>query len=213
MDTIIFGTPHPPSATITPYRSLVRVTNPAVEPVSLAQAKAQCRLDTDAEDAYVQSLIAVARQYVEDVLDITICTTVWEARYDLFPIWALVLPRSPMAAGTVTVTYRNGDGTNGVLTSTNNDFQVDYNVIPGRIYPQWARSWQPTRGDENSVVVRWTAGYGPDGTSVPPVVVHLIRMLVSHWFEARQPAVAGQMTSVPHTFDTLLAASGLGVYR
>ena len=33
-------------------------------------------------------------------------------------------------------------------------------------------------------------------------------------FENRQPAVVGNVTSVPYTFDTLLAASGLGVnYR
>lgn len=214
MDTIIFGTPHPPNSTLTPYRSLVRVTNPAVEPVSLAMAKSQCRIDTDAENEYIQNLIAVARQYVEDVLDITLCTTVWEARYDLFPVWAIVLPRAPMASANVTVTYRNGDGTTASITSDAGNFQVDSRGIPGRIFPQWATAWPPTRGDENSVIVRYTAGYGADGTNVPPVAKHLILMLVAHLFESRQPAVVGGVASVPYTFDTLLAASGLGVnYR
>jgi uncharacterized phiE125 gp8 family phage protein len=214
MDTIIFGTPQSPNATITPFRSLVRVTNPSVEPVSLAMAKSQCRIDTDAENEYIQNLIAVARQYVEDVLDITLCTTVWESRYDLFPIWAIVLPRAPMASANVTVTYRNGDGTTASLTSDAGNFQVDSRGIPGRIFPQWATAWPPTRGDENSVIVRYTAGYGADGTNVPPVAKHLILMLVAHLFESRQPAVVGGVASVPYTFDTLLAASGLGVnYR
>ena len=214
MDTIIFGTPQSPNATITPFRSLVRVTNPSVEPVSLAMAKSQCRIDTDAENEYIQNLIAVARQYVEDVLDITLCTTVWESRYDLFPIWAIVLPRAPMATGNVTVTYRNGDGTTASLTSDAGNFQVDVRGIPGRIFPKWAEAWPPTRGDENSVIVRYTAGYGADGTNVPPVAKHLILMLVAHLFESRQPAVVGGVASVPYTFDTLLAASGLGVnYR
>lgn len=214
MDTIIFGTPHPPSSTLTPYRSLVRVTNPAVEPVSLSMAKTQCRIDTDTDNEYVQNLIAVARQYVEDTLDITLCTTVWEVRYDLFPVWALVLPRAPMAAGNVTVTYRNGDGTTSTITSEAGEFQVDSRSIPGRIFPLWAKAWPPTRGDENSVVVRYTAGYGPDGSSVPPVAKHLILMLTAHLYESRQPAVVGGVNSVPYTFDTLLAASGLGVnYR
>lgn len=212
MDTIVFGTPQPPTSSITPYRSLIRVTQPAVEPVSLSMAKVQCRIDTSTEDEYIQNLISVARQYVEDVLDITLCTTTWEARYDLFPIWAIVLPRAPMAAGTVTVTHRYGDGTYGTLSSANGDFQVDSNVIPGRIYPLWARSWPATRGDENSVTVRFMAGYGPDGTSVPPVAKHMILMLVAHLFESRQPAVVGGVTSVPYTFDTLLAASGLGIH-
>jgi len=212
MDTIIFGTPQKPSASITPFRSLVRITSPAVEPVSLQFAKQHCRVDTEADDLYIQSLIAVARQYVEDVLDITICSTIWEVKYDLFPVWAIVLPRLPMLDRAVTVTYRTGDGTYGTLSSAT-DFQVDASVHPGRIYPQWARSWPATRGDENSVTVRYSAGYGDDGQSAPPIVKHLILLLVAHWFDTRQPAVTGAPQSVPQTFDTLLAAASMGVYR
>lgn len=212
MDTIVFGTPQKPTASITPFRSLVRITSPAVEPVSLAFAKQHCRVDTEADDLYVQSLIAVARQYVEDVLDITICTTVWEVKYDLFPVWAIVLPRLPMLDRAVTVTYRSGDGTYSQLSSAT-DFQVDASVLPGRIYPQWARSWPATRGDENSVTVRYSAGYGDDGQTAPPVVKHLILLLTAHWYDTRQPAVTGAPQSVPHTFDTLLAAASMGVYR
>ena len=212
MDTIVFGTPQKPSASITPFRSLVRITSPAVEPVSLAFAKQHCRVDTETDDLYIQSLIAVARQYVEDILDITICSTVWEVKYDLFPVWAIVLPRLPMLDRAVTVTYRSGDGTYSSLSSTT-DFQVDASVLPGRIYPQWARSWPATRGDENSVTVRYSAGYGDDGQSAPPIVKHLILLLVAHWFDTRQPAVTGAPQSVPQTFETLLAASSMGVYR
>lgn len=212
MDTIIFGTPQRPSASITPYRSLRRITSPAVEPVSLSFAKQHCRVDTETDDLYVQSLIAVARQYVEDVLDITICTTIWEVKYDLFPVWAIVLPRLPMLDRAVTVTYRSGDGTYSSLSSAT-DFQIDASVLPGRIYPQWARSWPATRGDENSVTVRYSAGYGDDGQSAPPIVKHLILLLVAHWFDTRQPAVTGAPQSVPQTFDTLLAAASMGVYR
>lgn len=213
MDTIVFGTPQKPTATITPFRSLRRITQPAVEPVSLATAKIHCRVDTESDDLYIQSLISVARSYVEDTLDCTICTTVWEVKYDLFPIWAIVLPRLPMQDKTVTVTYRSGDGTYSTLSSANSDFQVDSSVLPGRIYPQWARAWPATRGDENSVTVRYTAGYGDDGQNVPPVVKHLIMLLVGHWYDTRQPAVTGAPQSVPQTFETLLAAASMGVYR
>lgn len=213
MDTIVFGTPQPPSRTITPFRSLTRITRPTVEPVSLSAAKSQCRVDTNADDEYIQSLIAVAREYVEDTLDISILTTVWEVKYDLFPIWAIILPRPPLQPSNITVTYRLGDGTYGTLSSASNQFQVDASVIPGRIYPLWATSWPATRGDENSVVVRYTAGYGDDGTSAPPVVKHLIMLLVAHWYDTRQPAVAGSPGSVPQTFETLLAAADLGAYR
>jgi uncharacterized phiE125 gp8 family phage protein len=111
------------------------------------------------------------------------------------------------------VTYRRGDGTNGTLTSANGDFQVDSNIIPGRIYPNYAQSWPATRGDENSVTVRYSAGYGDDVRACPPVARHLVSLLVAHWFDMRQPVVSGNITEVPATFHTLLSASGLGIYR
>lgn len=213
MTTIIFGSPTLPTAGLTPYRSLVRTVQPVVEPVSLADAKVQCRVDTDAENAYIASLITIARQYVEDALDITICNSTWEARYDLFPVWEIKLPRPPLRDATITVTYRNGDGTNGTITSTAGQFRYDHLSVPGRIYPNWATAWPPVRGDENSVVVQFQAGYGADGTNVPAAIKHLILMLVAHWFEARQPAVQGSVMPVPHTFETLLVHAGVGIYR
>lgn len=213
MDTIVFGTPQAPTTRITPYRSLVRVTPPAIDPVSLAEAKRQCRVDTTADDDYIVSLIRMATHTVEELLDTSFISQEWQASYDLFPTWAIILPRAPMAAGTVTVTYRIGDGTTRTLSSASGDFQVDYNVIPGRIYPKWATSWPATRGDENSVVVRYPTGHGPSGTSVPPQARHLILVLVAHMYDTRQPTAPGSVGSVPYMFDTLLAASGLGVYR
>ena len=183
---IVFGTPQRPTPTITPYRSLVRITQPAVEPVSLADAKVQARVDSEADDAYIQSLISVARQYVEDQLDLTLLTTTWEASYDLFPVWAIILPRPPLLSGTVTVTYRLGDGSTSSITSAAGQFRVDSRTVPGRIYPNWSQTWPAVRGDENSVVVNYSAGYGPDGTTLPPVVRHLILMLVAHWYDTRQ---------------------------
>jgi uncharacterized phiE125 gp8 family phage protein len=213
MDTIVFGTPQKPTASVTPYRSLVRVTPPTVDPVTLAEAKVQCRVDTNADDAYIQSLVRLATTMVEGLLDVSLITQTWQASYDLFPIWAIILPRMPLAAGEITVTYRLGDGTTRVLSSAANDFQVDTNVVPGRIYPKWATSWPATRGDENSVVVRYPTGYGATAADVPPEAKHLIMVLVAHFYDSRQPTAPGSVTTVPYMFDTLLAASGLGVYR
>ena len=213
MDYIVFGTPQRPTPTITAFRSLVRITQPTVEPVSLGEAKVQARVDTEADDAYIQSLIAVARQYVEDILDITILTTVWESSYDLFPVWAIVLPRPMLQSANITVTYRLGDGATSTKSSAAGDFQVDTRTVPGRIYPNWSDTWPGVRGDENSVVVNYTAGFGPDGSSVPPVYKHLIMMLVAHWYDSRQSVAPGNYGTIPKTFDTLLAAADLGVFR
>lgn len=213
--TITYGSPEHPNSTLTAYRSLTRHTPPAVEPVTLAEAKIQCRVDTSDEDAYLTSLITAAREYVENVLDISLITQVWEARYDTFPLWEIILPRPPMQAATVTVVYRDEAGASRTITSAANAFQIDAYATPGRIYPLYEGVWPAVRGDENSVTVRWTAGYGASGSSVPQTVRNLIMLLVAHWYEMRQPVVAGfsQVLPVPQTFETLLAASGWGGYR
>lgn len=212
---LVYVVPKPSTAGITPYRSLVRYTAPTVEPVSLAEAKAHCRVDIDADDALIAGLIQAARTYCEDVLDISMITTVWEARYDAFPLWEVILPRAPMQASTVTVTYRDEAGATHTLSSASSQFQVDANVTPGRIYPLYNGVWPAVRGDENSVVVRWSAGYGTSGESVPATLKHLIMLLVAHWYASREPIAIGnlQVASVPMTFETLLAASQWGGYR
>jgi uncharacterized phiE125 gp8 family phage protein len=213
--TIVYGSPQHPDSTITPYRSLVRYAAPAVEPVSLAEAKVHCRIDTDDEDGYVTALVTAAREYIEEVLDISMISQTWEARYDVFPLWEIILPRSPMASGEVTVIYRDEAGQNQTITSATGAFQTDHNIVPGRIYPLYEDVWPAVRGDENSVVVRYPAGYGAAGASVPSILRHAVLLLVAHWFEMRQPVVTGysQVLPVPHTFETLLAAGGWGSYR
>lgn len=210
--TIVYGSPRHPDSTITPFRSLVRHTPPAAEPVSLADSKVHCRIDTAEDDAYVTSLITVAREYLEEALDIAILNQTLEARYDVFPLWELVLPRPPLATGVVTIEYRDEAGQIQTITSAN--FQVDRHILPGRVYPLYEQVWPAVRGDENSVTVRWPAGYGASGASCPAVLRHAIFLLVAHWYEMRQPVVSGysQVLSVPQTFQTLLAAAGWGRY-
>jgi uncharacterized phiE125 gp8 family phage protein len=214
--SVVYVTPQSPTIGLTPYRSLVRSTPPAVEPVTLAEAKHHCRVDTTDDDAYISSLIAVAREYVEDRLDVTLITTVWEARYDAFPIWELLLPRPPMQAANVTVTYRNEGGSMVTITSVASQFQTDHRTTPGRIYPLYNGVWPAVRGDENSVTVQWTAGYGASGSAVPTTVKHAILLLVAHWYGTREPVTTGttaQNLPIPLTFETLMAASGWGGYR
>ena len=212
---LVYVLPQSPSVGLTPYRSLRRHTEPAVEPVTLAEAKSHCRVDVSDDDAYLSSLITAARIYVEDILDVSMISTVWEARYDAFPLWEITLPRTPMQAQTVTVVYRDEGGVDRTITSAANQFQIDVYATPGRIYPLYNGVWPAVRGDENSVLVRWTAGYGASGTAVPATLKHLILLLVAHWYANREPVTQSniQMQNIPMTFQTLLAASGWGGYR
>jgi uncharacterized phiE125 gp8 family phage protein len=213
--SIRYGMPERPTSGITPYRSIVVHTPPTVEPVTLSEAKVHAKVDVSDDDTYIASLITMSRQYVESVLDTSLINQTLEARYDVFPLWELILPRPPMSPAAVTVIYRDEAGRQNTITSSAGQFQVDSNVIPGRIYPNYESVWPAVRGDENSVLVRWVAGYGASSASVPAVTKHLILLQVAHLYEMRQPVIAGysQILPVPQTFDALLAASGWGGYR
>lgn len=183
--------------------------------MSLSEAKGHCRVDIDDDDAYIATLISVAREIVEDRLDQTLMETVWEARYDSFPIWELTLPRPPMAAANVTVTYRDEGGTDRTITSDAGQFQADSRTIPGRVLPNYAAVWPAVRGDENSVTVRWTAGHAT-ASAVPAVARHAMLLLVGHWYATREPVTTGstaQNAPVPLTFETLMAHASTGLYR
>ena len=224
------------------YRSLVRETQPVVEPVSLADAKAHLRIDGEAEDTLVQSLIATARQWAEDYCDRTFVLTRWAMRTDSFygqvgspsqfglradgnniegrqgtvPNMDIELPRPPMSQVTgytaVSVAYTPiVSGTTATLDTT--EYRVDLNQTPGAIRPLYGRTWPSHLTDQNSVTIRWWAGYGADGVTVPAPVKSAIVMIVAHLWRNREMTAEAALNEVPMGVKALLDSVRWGVYR
>lgn len=61
------------------------ITAPAIEPVTLTQAKAHLRVDFADDDTLITTLIIVARQAVEEFLGRALITQTWQVFYDKFP--------------------------------------------------------------------------------------------------------------------------------
>ena len=202
------------------YRSLVRQTQPAVEPVTLAEAKAHLRVDTADDDTYITGLVRAAREWVEQYLDRTLVHTQWVMRFDKFPpdgTLDIELPRPPMvASGTATAvaltfTYENGD----TATYSTESFRVDRASTPGAVKTNYGQTWPPHRQDDNAISVTWWAGYGASGNDVPAAIRHAILMLCSHWYETRGATVATGAVpqDVPFGVMSLLDSVRWGSYR
>jgi uncharacterized phiE125 gp8 family phage protein len=202
------------------YRSLVRQTQPAVEPVTLAEAKAHLRVDTADDDTYITGLVRAAREWVEQYLDRTLVHTQWVMRFDKFPpdgTLDIELPRPPMvASGTATAvaltyTYENGD----TATYSTASFRVDRASTPGAVKTNYGQTWPPHRQDDNAISVTWWAGYGASGSDVPAAIRHAILMLCSHWYETRGATVATGAVpqDVPFGVMSLLDSVRWGSYR
>ena len=74
-----------------------RLTEPAVEPLTLAEVKQQCRVDTSDDDAFLQRAIKSAREVIEGPhgAGIVMIASQWQMRLDwLTPeIW---IPTGPV---------------------------------------------------------------------------------------------------------------------
>lgn len=202
------------------YRSLTRQTAPAVEPVTLAEAKAHLRVDTSDDDTYIGTLITAAREWCEQYLDRTLVHTQWVMRFDKFPdsgIEPVELPRPPMVmsgtATAVTVTFTQEAGPTSTYSTA--EYRVDRNATPGAILPIYGSTWTPHRQDDNAISVTWWGGYGASGTSVPAAIRHAILMLVGHWYESRQAVIATGAVpqEVPYGVQSLLDSQRWGAYR
>lgn len=197
------------------FRSLTRTTQPAVEPVTLAEAKAHLRVDDSNSDAEIAAMVQAAREWIEQYLDRTLVNTQWTMRLDSFP-YEIELPRPPIASsGTVTavtLTYTLGDESTATLSSS--AYRVDRHSTPGVVRQLRSGTWPANLDDYNAVTVTWWAGYGASGSSVPAAIRHAMLMLVGFWYENRSSVIVGSISKqLEFAVESLLSSQKWGSYR
>ena len=183
--------------------SLVMTTAPTVEPVTLADAKAHLRVDANAEDAFISSLIVTSRLHVEAALGLALVAQSWLLTLDAWPSSrTLELPLRPVLS-VQSVAVRNADGSLSTLAPSL--YHLDRRSSPPRIVA--TASPMPTPAVvADGIEVRFTAGYGALAGDVPAPIRHALLLLVAHWFENREPVGVGQAaTRIPDTVSELLA--------
>jgi uncharacterized phiE125 gp8 family phage protein len=196
------------------YRSLTTLTPPAVEPVTLAEAKQHLRVDTDTDDGYISSLITAAREWCEAYCDETFIHAQYRMTLDSFPI-EIELPRPPMAASgtvtTVSITYTMESQSTATLST--DEYRVDRDSVPGVLRTTYNGSWPSHLLDYNAVTVTWWGGRGSDGTSVPQRMKNAILWLVGMWYERRMAADGINLSEIPFGVKSLLDSAKWGSYR
>jgi uncharacterized phiE125 gp8 family phage protein len=186
------------------------VTPPVVEPVTLDEAKAHLRLDSNADDAYVEALITAARERVEIFLRRALITQTFEFTLDGFPVnpslifttSVIDLPRPPLQA-IESIKYLNTAGSEQTLPPESYVIDASSDEI-GRIALAWTQYWPFTRCSINSVVIRFVAGYGDAPENVPQVIRQGILIEISNLYENREDIVVGQNISMLSLSERLL---------
>ena len=183
--------------------ALVITSAPAVEPVTVSEAKAHLRVDGTAEDTLIGSLILTSRLHIEAALGLALMTQSWRLSLDVWPNGReLELPLRPLQSLS-SVKVVAADGTSETVPS--NSYVVDIDGTPPRLVRNGGRWPQPEKA-ANGIEIEFTAGFGDEAADVPAPIRQALLMLIAHWYEHRDPIEVGSReTLIPAAVSDLLA--------
>lgn len=184
--------------------SLVLTAAPAIEPVSLAEAKLHLRVDHTDEDAFIASLIVTSRLHVEAALGIVLVTQSWTERRDAWPAGREIeLSLRPVQSIDL-IRVATAPGTFTVLATT--DYVLDGAAAGSRVVLHATATRPVPAVPASGIEIAFTAGYGSAAADVPAPIRHALLLLVAHWYERREPVeVAEKVIPLPSMVGELLA--------
>ena len=166
---------------------LVLVTPPAAPPITLAEVKAQARVEHDDEDLLLQHYVDAATAWLDGpagILGRCLVTQTWRAEVDAI-------------SGPIRLPFPD----------TVIDSAVFIDPAGGEMEHELARQDQrlllrPSFGLGRPAAITFTAGYGAPA-DVPAAIRQAMLLLVTQWYEHRQ--VTGTGTALPFAVEALLA--------
>lgn len=166
--------------------SLQLITPPAVEPVTLDDAKLHLKVDTSDDDALIARLITAARARAEWHTGRALNTQSWILWLDSWPECGVIeIPLPPLQNVASVTTYALDDSTTALDPAT---YQVDMASAPARLTLRSTVLPPDNLRAIDSVAVAFTAGYGDAADDVPAgfraAILELIAFLYEHRGEA-----------------------------
>lgn len=191
-----------------------RITDPIVEPISLADAKKQCKVEFTDDDDLILALISAARDYAENITERSLCPQTWLMTLDSFPgpslmgapfgraysipKHAIVLSRPPVQSIT-SITYLDTSATiqtmppADYIDPTNGGMQRVDGVT--RVTPVFGQIWPINQPQIGSVQVTYVTGY-PNPAAVPPGIRAWLKLRIAALYENREEVVVGTRITV-----------------
>lgn len=187
----------PSSSVDAPHMRLVLVTPPAVEPLTVDEARARSNLGSKVSDEVVQAFITAARQTIDGAdgwLGRALITQSWLGSLDYFPACdggRIFIPLPPLQEIT-SLSYLDGGGASVVVDP------AAYQVVMGPrpyILPVYNSSWPAVTCRADAVTIEFTAGYGDAGADVPEPIRTAIALMTGDFCDmaTRNPYITQEI--------------------
>jgi uncharacterized phiE125 gp8 family phage protein len=162
-----------------------RVTiGPTTEPITLAQAKVQCKLepDYDDEDEALSIYIQAARELVEEITGRSLISQTRVLRLDSFPQCYDVYLDYGRLISVTTLQYCATEADTLTTIAASEYWTDTHSEIPRLTVKT---SWPSTYDRPNAVVITYVAGYGTTASSIPAPLIEAVKRIVASMYEHR----------------------------
>jgi uncharacterized phiE125 gp8 family phage protein len=186
------------------------VTPASVQPVTLAEAKAHCRVDHGEDDARLNLAIDAATRHLDGyggILGRALLKQRWRQHLAFWPASRCIdLALAPVLVAGVVVTARLADGSSQVLDPGSYRLLAAGSASP-RLLFSVSTSLPGLASEPDAVAIEYDAGYGEVPAGVPGAIRAAILMMVGDLYRFTESAAPGTAVAVPMTptVDRLLA--------
>lgn len=177
------------------------ITPPAIEPVTLSDAKLHLKVDTTDDDALITALITAARARAEWHTGRAFITQSWTLWLDAWPgVMAdgnlppalsptppvpISIPLPPLISVSAITSYAMDDSATVMSTSL---YQVDNASAPARVALKIGVAPPVNLRGMNAIAISFSAGYGANASDVPDAIKRAILMIVADLYANRGDA-------------------------
>jgi uncharacterized phiE125 gp8 family phage protein len=184
------------------------ITQPIAEPISLEEARGQCRVEAygtpaaHPDDLMIEIYISAAREWVESYTGVAMCPQTLELSLDAFPASTdpeIEITRGPVRAIT---SVKYADESQVERTLSEDAYALD--TFSDRIWllPAAESEWPTAGAFANAVKIRYEAGYdipggSPQDNPLPRAAKVAMLLLVGHLYRNREATIERALAEVP----------------
>lgn len=189
------------------------ITPAASEPISLAMARKQCKVDAEGsppaheDDDLIVVFTKAAREWCEGYLGVALAPALVETYLDAFPSAEITLEGGPVLA-VEGVHYFDEDGVEQTLDPLT--YRLDTTAAVAVLRLETDQEWPATEDTTDAVRVRYSIGYSlpddsPQDAPLPALAKSAMLLLIRHLYDNRSQTVERNLQVIPFGVTSLLS--------